>query len=128
MKPQLPFKLCTSSITIVALLSSLIQCGPVYYPPRAICTEYSIPVNVTAAAYKFNGTEWADNNELTQFVIDIVVPGQSESTILSGPQNATAEYTISATFCTPRNSNTTHAKTVLIASHGFGFDRSLAKS
>ncbi|KAH8801403.1 Alpha/Beta hydrolase protein [Xylogone sp. PMI_703] len=40
------------------------------------------------------------------------------------PQNNSASYQISARFCTPTNTSARHRHTVIIATHGLGFDKS----
>ncbi|MCJ1451432.1 hypothetical protein MMC28_001769 [Mycoblastus sanguinarius] len=112
------------SLSILISAFSQAQCRLVYYPPNAVCIEYMIPVNLTAAVSNFNGTKWTDNAGLTDFVTDFVgrVPGFPSP--LSTPQNVTSHFTIGSTFCTPKIANTSHADTVILASHGFGFDRS----
>jgi hypothetical protein len=128
MKLQYLLTFHTNLFVLFAFFSPLIKCGYIYYLLGAICTEYSIPVNITAALYNFNASEWTGNNELTQFVIGNVGRGPKGPSPLNGPQNETAQYTISAPFCTPQHKDAAHAKTVILASHGFGFDRLSALS
>ena len=102
----------------------LVQGEDVPYPPSASCMDYVIPVNITSANYVSNATKWANNDQLTQFVIDQVTRIPDRYIPLAGPEDETAQYDISATFCTPRNATSGKVKTVIVATHGLGFDRS----
>ena len=120
-----PFTLIFSIAVLLGwTLIQLVQGGGVPYPPSASCTDYTIPVNITSANYVFNATKWTNNDELTQFVIDQVTRIPDKYIPLAGPEDETEQYQISATFCTPRNATSDKAKTVILATHGLGFDRS----
>ena len=92
------------------------------------CTTYSIPITVSSTnnifAYQFK-----DDFDLAQFNADL---GTRDLAIgfrpISGQVNSTANYTIAGTFCTPTNRKGGHEKTVLLASHGLGFERRLVGS
>jgi len=42
---------------------------------------------------------------------------------LSGVKNVTDTYEVAATFCTPKKTKGGKEKTVLLATHGLGYDR-----
>ena len=116
--------LLSSAVIALISFSPGTQSKQTYYPPNASCFDYFIPLNITSAQYSFNATKWTDNDGLTQFVIENVGRDPGKVSPLSMPSNVTAQYSISATFCTPKDSSSNKAKTVLLATHGLGFDRS----
>jgi hypothetical protein len=54
-------------VILFAILGSLIQCGYVYYPPSPMCTEQTMPLNITAAMYNFNAAKWDGKTSLPSF-------------------------------------------------------------
>lgn len=110
----------------VAFLSSLALSSAIqtaYIPEGAICHDYTIPVTVASNNRPWNGPKWEDDYGFIDFL-------SSASTRLSAgvpfplgdPVKQTATYDISATFCTPKKQGE-NSKTVLLATHGLGFDR-----
>jgi hypothetical protein len=98
---------------------------PAYYPYAAICTEYFIPINTSAVGYVFNeAAKWADDEGLSQFTANRAGRDPTAPSTFSGTRNLIGEFSISATFCTPRDGGARNVKTVIVASHGLGFDRS----
>lgn len=113
------------TVTQIALLASVVSlCTADSTPQEAVCTDYSITVRATADLSTFAGPKWTDNNELTQFIIDVNGRIPNLPSPFNGDQNVTSDYKIGATFCTPRDAHAKNAKTVLLATHGLGFDRS----
>jgi hypothetical protein len=93
----------------------------VYTPPEANCVDYQIPVSYSTTGIKFLPT-WSDNYALTNFVtLAATRTSANFSAPLTTGANLTGTYKISATFCSPKSKNE-HSKTVLLASHGLGFD------
>ena len=105
-------------------IGSLVSCEQMYRPLNAVCMDYQIPLSVSSAQYRFEYPKWTDQNGLTQFLIDDVARIPNLPPLIGSPKNETAEYTISATFCTPRKAAGDKARTVILATHGLGFDRS----
>jgi hypothetical protein len=63
---------------------------PTYCPAVAICTEYSIPVNVSAAGYVFNeAARWTDDEGLSQFTANRAGRDPTAPSTFSGTQNLT---------------------------------------
>ena len=103
------------------------SCQQIYTPPNAQCWDYQVPVTVSAEYYSFAAPKWSDNQEFTEFIRGDITrtPGETSldvpKGVLGATVNKTSEYIISATFCMPRNRP---SSTVILATHGLGFDRS----
>ncbi|PMD47059.1 hypothetical protein L207DRAFT_606113 [Hyaloscypha variabilis F] len=88
-----------------------------------VCYDYSIPVNVTNMVLASNYTPFTTNYDVADFSNGISGrDGGAALHIFSGLKNITGVYTISASICSPRN-RTSDQKTILVASHGLGYDR-----
>ncbi|MCJ1266481.1 hypothetical protein MMC22_006366 [Lobaria immixta] len=95
-----------------------------YLPKGATCHDYTIPVTVTSENKPWVGPRWTDNYGFIDFVTVSSTRQSAGSPLPFGnPINQTASYNISATFCTPIAPGK-HSKTVLLAMHGLGFDKS----
>jgi hypothetical protein len=97
--------------------------GGYYYPSTATCTQYTIPINVSTEILPWNATRWPANDyALTDFISMANTRVTADYPRPFGePLNFTGSFEISATFCTPKKANG-HETTVLLASHGMGFD------
>lgn len=94
-----------------------------FVPKGAKCQDYTIPVTVTSENQPWIGPRWTDNYELADFVSTSSARVSAGFPIPVGdPVNQTASYNIAATFCTPERPGE-HSKTVLLATHGVGLDR-----
>jgi hypothetical protein len=93
-----------------------------YYPPNAHCTEYMIPIHVSSNYTVFNFTHWSDDYALEQFVAGATTrPDVGFPSIVGGEKTFDADYTIAASFCTPKNpSGSGKEKEVILATHGIG--------
>ena len=120
----------TRSLNSLLLLSqSSGQCQAVEYPYRplgASCVDYTIPVSPSAPGAIFNeAAKWVDDCGLSQFTANRAGRDPLAQPVFSaGTRQLNGSFTIGATFCTPTNTHAEHSKTVIIASHGLGFDRS----
>lgn len=95
-----------------------------FVPKGAICQDYTIPLTVTSQNRPWIGPRWTDNYGFIDF-LSTAATRQSAgfpSPVDDPINNQTASYTISATFCSPETAGE-HSKTVLLATHGLGFDR-----
>lgn len=94
-----------------------------FVPKGAKCQDYTIPVTVTSENRPWIGPRWTDNYGFTDFLALSATRVSAGVPIPVGnPVNQTASYSIAATFCTPERSGK-QSKTVLLATHGLGFDR-----
>jgi hypothetical protein len=94
-----------------------------YSPRNAECVEYVIPTIISAQIYKFNATQWNSDYGLADFVA-LYASRKDANTFLrslNGPFDFGGNFTISATFCNPRYTSWT--RSVMVATHGLGFDR-----
>jgi hypothetical protein len=90
----------------------------------ADCYDYEIPVTTQTLAYIFGYPEFSDNFDVVGFIGDVITRTAIPPSFnpFSGMRNITGNYSIGATFCSPKTFNG-HEKTVLLASPGLGYDR-----
>ena len=113
---------CLSIVSSV-LTAPLESRGPNLTELMADCTDYEIPVTTQTEALIFGYPEFSDNFDLAGFIATLITRKTDPPfNPFSGKKNVTGNYNISATFCSPKTANG-HEKTVLIASHGLGYDR-----
>ena len=96
---------------------------PHYVPFNVDCYDYTIPVAITSKNFQWIGPRWTDDYEWIDFLTTASSrPSAGFPPPFGNPIDQTASYSISATFCTPKKGGP-KAKTVLLATHGLGFDR-----
>jgi len=89
------------------------------------CQSYKIPVTVTSTNVKYGLKELENDFDVDDYVLNITSRTADFGTIINGTETVTASYTIGATFCAPTSATaSSHKDTVLLLSHGLGFDRS----
>jgi hypothetical protein len=94
-----------------------------YTPPNGNCVDYSIPISASAKGLQFQATKWTDNAGLTDFLATTVTrPEANLPAPVGGSVDLKGQYTISATFCSPKNTNEKSGN-VLLTTHGLGYDR-----
>ncbi|KAL3419304.1 hypothetical protein PVAG01_09526 [Phlyctema vagabunda] len=90
-----------------------------------VCQNYAVPVGVSTQFFTLTLPEFTDSLDAVDFAYNIARRDSDTSffpiTGAQEPLNKT--YTISGTFCTPVTKNGREG-TVLLATHGLGFDRS----
>lgn len=107
----------------VVFLPSLLVSATAITPAKS-CQDYKIPVTVTSENLVF-GPRFADNFDLVDFVTDLNSrTASTKFNPFTGRENQTGSYTISATFCSPRDDDAPKKDTILLLSHGVNFDRS----
>ncbi|MCJ1461462.1 hypothetical protein MMC07_000059 [Pseudocyphellaria aurata] len=111
-------------LAFLALAAASSTSNVTFVPKGAICRSYTVPVTVTSANRPWVGPRWTDNYEFIDFVSIATTRVSAGFPLPVGsPVNQTASYEIAATFCTPERGGA-HSKTVLLATHGLGFDSS----
>lgn len=90
-----------------------------------VCHDYKIPLTVTSENFVYDLPQFADNYDVVDWVSNF---GSRTASVDFQPfsstsQNQTASYTISATFCTPKDPKAAYKDTVLFATHGLNFDK-----
>lgn len=86
------------------------------------CKDYVLPVTVTSTNYVWGLPTIETNYDIATFTTNLAAWDSNVTwhPISGITPNVTASYKIAGTFCTP---TTGDSKTVLLASHGVGFDR-----
>lgn len=97
------------------------------HPSNGVCTDYTINQTITFSALVWSYPEFKDNYDLAQWMANIT---SKDSMTVFQPfgnppnmQDFTDTYEIAGTFCSPKTVQGGKETTVLIATHGFGFDR-----
>ena len=107
------------SLVVGALLVNWAVGNPT--PSFKQCKDYVLPVSTSTINYIWALPELFTNFDATALTTDL---GRWDSNVSFHPvvtaSLATASYQIAGTFCAPSNGGN---GTVLLASHGFGFDR-----
>jgi hypothetical protein len=93
---------------------------PSYIPAGARCHNYAITITITSKNLQWTGPKWTNNYELIDFLT--VASSRSAPSFFGHATEETGSYTIGATFCEPKHGGV-RAKTVLIATHGLGYER-----
>jgi hypothetical protein len=107
------------SVAIGALLADFAAANPTNSFKQ--CKDYVLPVTTSTFNYIWNLPELETDYDAIALTTDL---GRWDSNVSFHPivtgAPATASYQIAGTFCTPTKGG---SGTVLLASHGFGFDR-----
>ena len=120
-------------VIVVALLAGLDCVGIVLatpvqndyiHPPNGVCTDYTVTEQVTSADFVWNRPILDDNLDVADYLFNLSRKDSMVNLppIISGTANKTNTYTIAATFCAPQKLVDGKEKTVLLATHGLGFD------
>ena len=90
--------------------------------PTKSCQDYTIPITVSSVNYIWGLPDLFTNYDATAFTTNIS-RWDASTTLnpISGGAYQTVSYEISGTFCSPTKGG---SETVLLATHGVGFDRS----
>jgi pimeloyl-ACP methyl ester carboxylesterase len=94
------------------------------HPANGICTDFTITKSVTSAQFAFAQPPFKDNYDVAGFLESVASSAKipSFAPLVPPTKPATKDYTISATFCTPKHKNGKEA-TVLVATSGLGYDK-----
>lgn len=88
------------------------------------CKDYTLPLTITAGSYIWGLPNITNNYDITTFTNNL---SRWDANVtfapISGFKNTTINVEISGTFCQPKGGN---VSTVVIATHGLGFDRRCA--
>lgn len=112
-----------SILSILFILASAL-CSAGYVPKGANCLDSIISVTVTSDNRPWIAPKWKNNNEF----IDFLSSASSRTSagfptpVGNNSVKQTGSYHIGATFCTPQKPGN-HSNTVIVATHGLGFDR-----
>lgn len=113
---------CLIWSVLFCLASVLSSAG--YVPKGSNCLDSIIPVTVTSNNRPWIAPRWKNNYEFIDFLFSVsshpsagFPPALGNNTV-----KQTGSYQIGATFCTPQKPGI-HSNTVIVATHGLGFDR-----
>jgi hypothetical protein len=77
-----------------------------FHSSVAQCIDYNVPVTVTSQSFIFNITKFKDNFDAIDLITEYSRKDPPLNTtvfsLIGGAENATATYTISGTFCSPK--------------------------
>ncbi|KAF2869790.1 Alpha/Beta hydrolase protein [Massariosphaeria phaeospora] len=101
------------------------------HPSNGICTDYKINNTVSSLNLIYQYPKFRDNFDVAAHLFNVTqVYRQTPEEGAEGympfapvPQNATATYQLAGTFCRPKKEKSGNEKTVLVATHGLGYDR-----
>lgn len=100
------------------------------YPKNGICTDYTVKNTITSQNNVYGLPKFRDNFDVAASLFNISqlfrqTPEQGSISFnpFSGVENITASYTLAGTFCRPKAQKDGKEKTVLVATHGLGYDR-----
>jgi hypothetical protein len=104
------------------LIGSLLISSSLATTPAKTCIDYEIPVTIESLNYIF-AKPFQSNYDVVDLLSNLASrTAATDFNPYSGTALETASYTISATFCAPRNTASRNG-IVLLASHGLNFDR-----
>lgn len=107
------------------MLSSLLR--PIFLASLAhayVCTDFVVPITVTAPSYIPAFKEFGNHYDAVQFLAGLTMrPTEGTSPPFSGSQNVTADFAIDGSFCTT-NGDYDRSQDIQVLSHGLGFDKS----
>ncbi|KAK0732082.1 Alpha/Beta hydrolase protein [Lasiosphaeris hirsuta] len=114
---------------LAASLLFLAGVGPALGTPVSsttkTCTDLEIPLTVTSTNIGFGLPKFTTDFDVANFIDTVSSRNTTTSdSVVAAPNNVTANYTISATFCKPKVLPAGRKNTVLLATHGLAFDRS----
>lgn len=130
---MLPLKQC-HHLLLSALFLSLALSAPSYplssqsMEKIGDCIDYQIPVMTRTEALVWDLPKFSNNFDVSAFILSLILRTTGPDVIpfkpFSGSRSVTGNYTIGATFCSPKNSSKGgHDQTVLLATPGLGYDR-----
>lgn len=95
------------------------------HPANGICTDYIITQEVTAPVPVFGREPFESNLDVAELLINMTRISTDDYTPSAwvGYETATRNYTISGTFCLPKEPKDGKETTVLLATHGIMYDR-----
>ncbi|PVI08011.1 alpha/beta-hydrolase [Periconia macrospinosa] len=94
------------------------------HPSNGICTDYKISNTLNFEELQWAVPPFKNNYDVVDLYSRMANRNPSEFiTFTSSPKNVTKTYEIAATFCRPKKGTSGNDTTVLVATHGAGFDK-----
>jgi len=89
-----------------------------------VCTDFVVPVTVTAPSYIPSFKEFGTHYDAVQFLVGLTTrPTEGPTSPFSGSQDLTVDFAVDASFCT-LNGDYDGSQDIQVLSHGIGFDKS----
>ncbi|KAF2496778.1 alpha/beta-hydrolase [Lophium mytilinum] len=95
------------------------------HPPNGVCVDYTVKQEITSTNYIWALEKFKSNFDTIDFITDIARKDSKTAfhPVRSNTKNETKTYEVSATFCSPKKATAGKVNTVLLATHGLGYDR-----
>jgi hypothetical protein len=93
------------------------------HPSNGICTDYTVKESITYPAQQWARTRFANNHDVVALLAELSSKTGLRTAPFDGTENTTKTFEITGTFCKPASRKGGKEKTVLVATHGLGFDR-----
>jgi len=93
------------------------------HPSNGVCTDYTVTETITYPALQWATTRFADNHDVVALLADLSSKDGLSTPPFGGKENTTKTFEIAGTFCKPVSEKDGKETTVLVATHGLGFDR-----
>ena len=96
------------------------------HPSNGICTDYTVKETITYADPKWIATRFANNYDVVSLIGDLSSKDGLSTPPFGAVMNTTKTFELTGTFCKPAVKKDGKESTVLVATHGLGFDRRYA--
>lgn len=100
------------------------------HPSNGICTDYTVTNTITSQNQIYTYPKFRNNYDVAASLFNISQgfrqtpeAGSIGFNPFSQAENVTATYKLSATFCRPKVEKSGKEKTILVMTHGLGYDR-----
>jgi hypothetical protein len=93
------------------------------HPSNGDCKDYLVNSTVTYSQLHWNEKLYKNNYDVVSLLSKIAIQGKAPFAAFSGAQDVTKTFQIAGTFCKPKGQKARKESTVLVATHGAGFDR-----
>jgi hypothetical protein len=93
------------------------------HPSNGDCKDYLVNSTVTYSQLHWNETLYKNNYDVASLLSKVATQGKVPFAAFSHAQNVTKTFRIAGTFCKPKGQKAGKESTVLVATHGAGFDR-----
>ncbi|KAF2118209.1 Alpha/Beta hydrolase protein [Lophiotrema nucula] len=94
------------------------------HPSNGNCEDYTVKESITSPNLHWAYPIFKDNYDVAGFLFNMTRKDRATTFVpFDGIQNVTDTYEVSGTFCSPKTLRGGKEKTVLVATHGLGYDR-----
>ncbi|KAF2122265.1 Alpha/Beta hydrolase protein [Lophiotrema nucula] len=123
--------MATLIFLLLAVLTNPVFTAPTHpspheypHPANGVCTDYTIKEEVTWTRNIWGLPKIQNNYDVAVQLMGMAnVNKEATYHPFSGSENVTSTYELSGTFCSPTKKRIRKEETVLLATHGGGFDR-----